>query len=190
MLAQLGDRGHAEQLHRGPELAGQQVERPVHAGLAAGHQPVQVGPAEHGRVRAEGERDRHVRAVPTPESTSSVNDGPTASRTGAIRSTGATARSSCRPPWLDSWSPSTPSSTARRASAGPSGPLSSSLPAHLDAQVLDVRPVQVGVEEVRRLPSPSSARRRRSWRSPAPARTAAGTSSPGVDGHRTPPCTG
>ncbi|HEX9040059.1 MAG TPA: hypothetical protein VF838_03420 [Trebonia sp.] len=59
-----------------------------------------------------------------------MNDGPAASRTGAIKSTGATARSSCRPPWLDNWTPSTPSSAARSASAGPTGPLSSSLPAH------------------------------------------------------------
>jgi hypothetical protein len=65
-----------------------------------------------------------------PESTTKATEGPTASRTGAIRSTVATARSSCRPPWLDSQMPSTPSSAARSASAGPSGPLSSSFPAH------------------------------------------------------------
>ncbi len=41
----------------------EQVERAVHAGLAASHQPVQVGPPERGRVGAQGERDRHVRPV-------------------------------------------------------------------------------------------------------------------------------
>ena len=66
----------------------------------------------------------------TPESTSTVRSGPTASRTAGSRSMGAMARSSWRPPWLDSWRPSTPASTARRASAAPSGPLMTSLPGH------------------------------------------------------------
>ena len=58
-----------------------------------------------------------------PESTSSDTSGPTASRTAAIVSAGGTARSSWRPPWLDSCSPSAPAATARRASWAPSGPL-------------------------------------------------------------------
>ena len=63
MLAQLGDRSHPEELHRGLELPGEQVERAVHAGLAANHQPVHVGPPERRRVGAQGKRDRHVRPV-------------------------------------------------------------------------------------------------------------------------------
>jgi hypothetical protein len=64
VLAELGHRRHPEELQRGPELPDQQVEGPVHAGLAADHQPVEVGAPEHGRVRPQGERDRHVGAVP------------------------------------------------------------------------------------------------------------------------------
>ena len=42
--------------------------------------------------------------------------------------TGGTARSSWRPPWLDSCTPSAPTETARRQSAGPSGPFTISCP--------------------------------------------------------------
>ena len=41
---------------------GQDLDRPVDAGLAAGHQPVQVGPADQREPRAERHRGHNVRA--------------------------------------------------------------------------------------------------------------------------------
>ena len=64
----------------------------------------------------------------TSQSTSTDTSGPTASRAAAIVSTGGTAGSSWRPPWMDSCTPSAPAETARRESTGPSGPLTTSRP--------------------------------------------------------------
>ena len=63
-----------------------------------------------------------------PESTSTEMSGPTMSRTVAIVLTGGTTRSSWRPPWLDSCTPSAPTETACAASCEPSGPLTTSRP--------------------------------------------------------------
>jgi hypothetical protein len=64
----------------------------------------------------------------TPESMTMGTSGPTAARSGASMSAVAVHRSSCRPPWFESWKPVTPRSRARRASAGPMGPFSNSGP--------------------------------------------------------------
>ena len=53
----------AEQLHRPGHLAGQDVGGPLHAALPAGHQPVQVGPADQAGAGAEGHRRDDVGAV-------------------------------------------------------------------------------------------------------------------------------
>ena len=55
---------------------------------------------------------------------------PTASATGATRSTVAGAESSWRPPWLDSAMPSTPASTASTASSTVWMPLMMMGPSH------------------------------------------------------------
>src|SRR6266568_1587795 len=64
--------------------------------------------------------------VRTPESSSTGTRPPTASTTAGSASSVAIAPSTCRPPWFDTTSPSTPASSARRASSGWSMPLSSS----------------------------------------------------------------
>src|ERR1700733_12514988 len=64
VLAQLGQRAHAAQLHGAVELAGQQLEGPAHAQLAARGKPVQVRPGDHAQVGAEGQGDQRVGPVP------------------------------------------------------------------------------------------------------------------------------
>ena len=61
----------------------------------------------------------------------------------------AGAPSSCRPPWLLTMTPSTPSATARRASSGCRTPLSSSGPGQRRAQPRDVGPGSAGIEQAR-----------------------------------------
>ena len=48
----------AEQGERAPHVGVEDVERPGDAVLAAGHQPVQVGPADQAGARAERRRRR------------------------------------------------------------------------------------------------------------------------------------
>src|SRR5262245_43895986 len=60
---QLSDGTDAEQAHGALDLVGQDVDGPVDAATAAGHQAVQVGPSDQGEAGAEGERGDDVGAV-------------------------------------------------------------------------------------------------------------------------------
>src|SRR5689334_926152 len=60
---QFGDAGHLEQLHCADDLVAEDVDRAVDAGAAAGHEAVEVGAADEGEARAEGDRRDDVGAV-------------------------------------------------------------------------------------------------------------------------------
>src|SRR6185437_14484402 len=130
MLAQLGNGGDPQQPHRPLELLGQQIQGLVHARLAGGHQAVQVGAADRHRVGPERGGDGDVGAVPDAGVDQHRQIRADRLADPGQQVDGAMARSSWRPPWLDSCRPSTPASTARRASAAPSGPVMTSLPGH------------------------------------------------------------
>src|SRR3954453_4519592 len=59
---QLFEGAHAEQLHRPYDLLAEDADGAVDAPPAAGHQAVQVGPADHGEPRAERDRGHDVGA--------------------------------------------------------------------------------------------------------------------------------
>ena len=52
----------SEQFHGAGQLAGQDFDGTADAGLATGHQPVQVGPADEGATRTESDRGDDVGA--------------------------------------------------------------------------------------------------------------------------------
>src|SRR6218665_1145361 len=54
--AELLDVGDAEQRHGTADLSLEDLHRALDAALSAGHEPVQVGPADQGRVCAQRER--------------------------------------------------------------------------------------------------------------------------------------
>src|SRR3954465_3889201 len=53
LVRALGPPGGTEQLHRAGDLLRQDVGGPLHAALAAGHQPVQIRPADQAAAGAE-----------------------------------------------------------------------------------------------------------------------------------------
>ena len=57
---QFVQRGHADQSHGAGDLGGQDFDRPVDAGLATSHQPVQVGPADKREPGAQRNRGHDV----------------------------------------------------------------------------------------------------------------------------------
>src|SRR5699024_9985147 len=150
---EVGEAGGPEQLHGPLDLAGQDFDGPVHALPATGHQAVQVGPADQSEVGAHGDRCHDIGAVhdagveddlrAAAELLGHVREHVERDRcswTGhRSRSTcgsmwnGIGARSSCRPPWLDSTMPSTPRSATRRASSRVWMPLTTTLPGHWPA---------------------------------------------------------
>src|SRR5262249_62107107 len=60
---EFGDAGHLEQFHRADDLVAEDVDGAVDAGPAAGHEAVEVGAADEGEARAEGDRRDDVGAV-------------------------------------------------------------------------------------------------------------------------------
>jgi hypothetical protein len=157
VLAQLRDRRHPEELRRGPELPGHQVEGPVHAGLAADHQPVQVGAPEYGRVGPERERDRHVRPVPDAR-VDQHGEGRPDGRADRRDQVHRGHRPVELPPAVvGQLYPVQPELHRAPRVGRPDRPLEQQLPRPAGAQRLDVGPIQVGIEEVGRLPN----RRRR-----------------------------
>jgi len=152
VLPQLRDRRHAEELHRRPELPGQQVEGPVDPGRAAGHQPVQVGAPEHGRVGPQRERDRHVGPVPHPRVDQHGERRPDRlpdRRDQVGRGDGPVE---LPPAVVGQLHPVQPELHRPPRVGRPDRPLEQQLPRPASAQRLDVGPVQVGIEEVGRLP--------------------------------------
>src|SRR5205085_6242222 len=63
LAAQFGHRGHAQELHRPLGLDGEDVGRPLHSPLAAGHEAVEEGPADQDGPGAEGHGGDDVGAV-------------------------------------------------------------------------------------------------------------------------------
>jgi hypothetical protein len=152
VLPQLRDRRHPKELHGGPELPGQQVEGPVHAGLAAGHQPVQVGAPEYGRVGPQSEGDRHVGPVPyagVDQDGERRTDRLADRRDQVGRGDGPVE---LPPAVVGQLHPVQPELHRPPRVGRPHRSLEQQLPRPAGAQCLDVGPVQVGVEEVGRLP--------------------------------------
>ena len=79
-----------------------------------------------------------------PVSTSTVGSGPSRRRTSGRVSSGTGARSSWRPPWLDSTTPSAPAATDRSASSGVCTPLISRVPGHCSRSQARSRKARVG----------------------------------------------
>ena len=100
------------------DLAAEDVGGPLHAALAAGHQPVEVGPADQAGAGAERDGGDDVGAVE--DAAVQVHLGPVAdgaARRRAAARSGVGARSSWRPPWLETTTASAPASTTARASS-------------------------------------------------------------------------
>src|SRR4029453_17591095 len=54
---------HAEQLQRADDLAGEDVDRPLDSAFPAGHQPIEVGPADQAGPGAQGDRGDDIGAA-------------------------------------------------------------------------------------------------------------------------------
>jgi hypothetical protein len=151
VLAQLGHGRDPEELHGGLELPEQQVESAVHAGLAAGHQPVQVGAAEHGGVRAERQGDRHVGAVPHAGVDQHRERGPHRLPHRRDEVNRGDRPVQLPPAVVGQLHPVHPEFNRPPCVRGSYRPLQQQLARPPGAQLRDIRPVQVGVEEIRRL---------------------------------------
>ena len=139
---------------------GQDVGGPLHAALAAGHQPVEVGPADQAGAGAEGHGRDDVGAVE--DAAVEVHLGPVADRVPRRRAAAPAAsgaRSSWRPPWLETTTASAPASTTARASSTSWMPLTTSAPGQTPAAHRDVgqrrRPARTRGRPARRPCRPS-----------------------------------
>src|SRR5699024_5664948 len=63
LRGEVGETGGTEQLHGALDLAGQDLDRPVNALSATGHQAVQVGPADQCEIGTQGDRRHDVGTV-------------------------------------------------------------------------------------------------------------------------------
>ena len=127
-LPQLSHRTHAEQLHGPLELRGQDVQHLVHPRLPASHQAVQVGVPDGAGVRAQRERHRDVRPVPHPgvDQHGYVRPHRLADRRDRLHRRHRPVQLAAA--MVGQLHASALTETARRQSAGPSGPVTISRP--------------------------------------------------------------
>ena len=125
---QLGHAGHAQQLQGAGDLCRRMSAARCTPALAAGHQPVEVGAPDQRRAGAERHGGDDVAAgedAAVDVDLGAVADGST---TAGSCSSGVGARSSWRPPWLETTTASAPASTTARASSTVRMPLTTSGP--------------------------------------------------------------
>ena len=125
--AEIRRRGDAESARASSSSSREGPQDPLGALRAGRGEAPERGPADQDRVGAEGERDRHV--DPAADAAVDQHGGPPGDR--LDRSPAAPrrwrrARSSWRPPWLETTTPAAPCSTASAASSAVRRPLTSS----------------------------------------------------------------
>ena len=121
----LGHRPAAGEPHRQVEVRGQVLQIVAHAGAAGDRQArTRTGRPISTAARSERQRLEHVGAAAHAGVEQHRDAAVTASTTAGSASSVAIAPSTWRPPWLETMTPSMPSSTARAASSGWRIPLS------------------------------------------------------------------
>src|SRR5215470_12727394 len=142
MAADFGDAGGAGQRHGDVEFVAQNLDRSLHAGLAAGAEAVDIGASAQTRPGAE--RSARMMSCPLriPPSKRISIDAPTASAIAGSIEMDDGAPSSCRPPWLETTSAAAPLCAASRASSRSRIPLRISLPGQISGEPFDVFPAQ------------------------------------------------